>query len=179
LTSKQHCQSIRQVRKRRTREHILADLAANHVEWYVLRCGFTIERIQHDYGLDVAMWTYQPTGEIEEGFVSMQLKGSDKLQYDESGAFLNFSIERAHLAHWLYEPYPVILVIYDAPRDKAYWVYIQRYFERMPNFSLADVGKTYRIRVPVDQVVDEQAICAFAQFKQSVLNQLDGVISHA
>lgn len=145
----------------------------------MLTCGFAVERIQHDYGLDMILFTYQRTGEIEDGFVNIQLKASDKIKYDKSGAFLSFSVERAHLSHWLDEPFPVLLVIYDSTRDKAYWVYIQRYFESMQDFSLDNVKKTYSIRVPVDQVISEEAIRKFAEFKQLVLNQIDGVISHA
>jgi hypothetical protein len=32
------------MRKRRTREHVIADLSVNHVERLVLRCGWTVER---------------------------------------------------------------------------------------------------------------------------------------
>ncbi len=38
------------MRKRRTREHVIADLCAHHVEGFVLRCGWTVERTRHDYG---------------------------------------------------------------------------------------------------------------------------------
>lgn len=167
------------MRKRRTREHIIADLAANHLERYVLKCGFTVEKIQHDYGLDMIMYTYQPTGEIEDGFVNIQLKASDKIKYDESDGSFSFPVERKHLSHWLGEPFPVLLIVYDAPKDKAYWVYIQNCFESMPAFSLKNVKKTYSIRVPMHQVIDQEAIRKFAEFKQSVLNQIDGVIRHA
>ena len=34
-------------RKRRTREHVLADLSANHVEKQALLCGFAVERLRH------------------------------------------------------------------------------------------------------------------------------------
>jgi len=167
------------MRKRRTREHIIADLVANHLERYVLKCGFTVEKIQHDYGLDMIMYTYQPTGEIQDGFVNIQLKASDKIKYDESDVCFSFPVELKHLSHWLDEPFPVFLIIYDTAKDKAYWVYIQNYFESMPAFSLKTVKKTYSIRVPMDQVIDQEAIRKFAEFKQSVLNQIDGVIRHA
>jgi hypothetical protein len=39
------------MRKRRTREHVIADLSVNHVERMVLRCGWTVERVRRDYGL--------------------------------------------------------------------------------------------------------------------------------
>jgi hypothetical protein len=35
--------------KTRTREHVLADLSINHVERQVLLCGFSVDRVQHDY----------------------------------------------------------------------------------------------------------------------------------
>ena len=39
-------------RKRRTREHVIADLSVNHLERVVLRAGHTVERFRHDYGFD-------------------------------------------------------------------------------------------------------------------------------
>ena len=33
--------------------HIIADLSVNHVERFVLRCGYTLERTVHDYGVDL------------------------------------------------------------------------------------------------------------------------------
>ena len=167
------------MRKRRTRQHIIADLSANHLERYVLRCGFAVDKTQHDYGLDAIMYTYQINGEIQEGFVNIQLKASDNVKYAKSGSFLSFSVGQAHLESWLAQPFPVVLVIYDAMIDRAYWVYVQRYFAHMTNFSLANIKRRYSIRVPIDQVVEEKAVCKFAEFKQSVLNQLNGVISHA
>ena len=49
-------------RKRRTRGHIIADLGVHHLEGHVLRCGYTLERITHDYGLDVVIRTFDARG---------------------------------------------------------------------------------------------------------------------
>src|SRR5438309_953040 len=49
-------------RKRRTREHVIADLSVNHVERFVLRCGWTVQRTTHDYGIDLSMETYNAAG---------------------------------------------------------------------------------------------------------------------
>jgi hypothetical protein len=54
-------------RKRRTREHVIADLAVHHVEGHALRSGFVLERVVHDYGLDVELYTFNHRGEVEEG----------------------------------------------------------------------------------------------------------------
>src|ERR1700681_409721 len=51
-------------RKKRTREHIIADLSAHHVEGPILRCGFTADRVVHDYGVDLFMKTYNADGEV-------------------------------------------------------------------------------------------------------------------
>jgi hypothetical protein len=53
------------VRKRRTRSHIIADLSANHIERHVLLCGHTVERVIHDYGVDLLLNTYTADGEME------------------------------------------------------------------------------------------------------------------
>lgn len=54
-------------RKRRTREHVIADLSVNYVERIVLRCGHTLERFWHDYGFDLLLYTYDNNGEYENG----------------------------------------------------------------------------------------------------------------
>ncbi len=61
------------VRKRRTRGHIIADLSANHVEKYVLLCGYSVERVVHDYGVDLLLYTYTEAGEVENETVKIQV----------------------------------------------------------------------------------------------------------
>ena len=56
----------RVLRKRRTREHVIADLSVNFLERQVLLCGFTTERMAHDYGVDLEIFTFNRVGEIEE-----------------------------------------------------------------------------------------------------------------
>jgi hypothetical protein len=67
-------------RKRRTREHIIADLGVHHVEGPILRCGYTAERIVHDYGLDLYMTTYGVNREAESAWVLFQVKATDHLK---------------------------------------------------------------------------------------------------
>src|SRR5262245_34338564 len=66
----------RPMRKRRTREHVIADRSVHHVEGFVLRCGWTVERTRHDYGIDLFRETYHVDGEVENGWVSFQLKAT-------------------------------------------------------------------------------------------------------
>ena len=44
-------------RKRRTREHVIADLSVNHVERQVLLAGYVVDRVSNDYGIDLEVTT--------------------------------------------------------------------------------------------------------------------------
>ena len=63
--------------KTRTRGHVLADLSINQVERQVLLCGFSVDRVQHDYGYDLTMATNSARGEFEPGAVYIQVKATD------------------------------------------------------------------------------------------------------
>ena len=61
------------MRKRRTKEHIIADLSVNHVEYFALKCGFSVERIQADYGYDLQIYCYDDNGEFENGIFATEI----------------------------------------------------------------------------------------------------------
>jgi hypothetical protein len=50
--------SVPAARKRRTREHIIADLSVNFAERLLLESGFTGMRHFHDYGYDMTVETF-------------------------------------------------------------------------------------------------------------------------
>jgi hypothetical protein len=156
-------------RKRRTREHIIADMGVHHVEGPILRCGFTAERIIHDYGLDLYMTTYDAEGEAECDWVLFQVKATDHLTRTVDGANVIFRIERADLNRWMRETYPAILVVYDAQADRAYWLYVQAHFAAKQSRALASQKVT--IRIPAANVLDEAAIRRFAVAKAAIQRQ--------
>jgi hypothetical protein len=98
-------------RKKRTGEHMIADLSAHHVEGQILRRGFTAERVVHDYGVDVYRTTYNTLGEVENDFVLFQLKATDRLKRTSDSSAIVFPLARADLDWWLVETFPVILVV--------------------------------------------------------------------
>ncbi len=165
-------------KKIRTRQHVIAELSANHVERHALLCGFSVERIEHDYGIDLVLFTYDANGEIENGQVFIQLKATDSLRVLADQRTVSFSVERSDLELWLKEPMPCILVVYDAQTDVAYWVYVQAYFENLESFDLAQAGDTVTIHLRKENAIDQTAIRAFARYKDNVLNQVHGVIRH-
>jgi len=174
----EHQEKSSLMKKRRTRSHIIADLSANHVEKQVLLCGYTVERTVHDYGVDLLLYTFTDEGEIENETVSIQLKATDDLPLLKDGQTIAFPVEIADLEYWLGERFPVILIVYDAQRDIAFWVYIQSYFERRPEPNLALVGKTLTIHLNASDVVHTDAVRKFARFKAQVLDQVRGVEHH-
>ena len=163
-------------RKRRTREHVVADLSVNHVERIILHCGHTAERFWHDYGFDLLLYTYDKHGEYENGDVRLQVKATDRLKRSAGGHAISCRIEGAHLRHWLREPMPVILIVYDANQDEAYWLYVQRHFEEHNRLRIGAAAVTMTVRIPVKNVLNEEAIRQFAGFRNSILIQARGVI---
>ena len=115
-----------QHKKRRTRAHVIADISANYVEHFALAAGFSVERIQKDYGYDLSIATYTTAGFIENGSVLLQLKATDAGAIAAKDLHWSLRVRTADLRLWLREPYPVILVYYHGRLRGARWLYVQR-----------------------------------------------------
>lgn len=152
-------------RKRRTREHVIADLSMNLVERLALLCWFTVERVRGDYGYDLLLFTYDVDGHPEEGLVLIQTKATDHLHVSRKRNAVVFRVELADLRHWLSEYAPVILVVYDAKADVAYWVHVQDYFKHEPNQPLLKIRGTKTIYLPLTQRLDVAAVRNIARIK--------------
>ncbi|MDF5720680.1 MAG: DUF4365 domain-containing protein [Rhizonema sp. PD37] len=166
------------VKKRRPREHIIADISVNHVERYIFLCGYSVERIEYDYGFDLVMFTYDTNGEIENGQIYLQLKARDSLKILADKETIAFILERSDLELWLLEPMPCILIVYHAQTSVSYWLYLQAYFESLEEFDLSKIGETYTVHLSKTNILNEQAIKKFAKYRDDVLKQLQGVIRH-
>ncbi len=165
-------------RKTRTREHVIADLSVNYTERPILLCGYSLERIKSDYGLDLLMFTYGADGGFEDGVVFLQVNATDGLKRPPKGGSIPFRVERADLEYWASQLFPVILVVYDAQSDVAYWVYVQAYMEALPPRRRKSLGATVTLPVPLKNVLTVDAVRRFAQFKESIQAQTKGVIHH-
>jgi hypothetical protein len=166
-------------RKRRTREHVLADLSANYVEKQALLCGFAVERVRLDYGIDLMVQTFNRRGEVENGWIPFQLKGTDRIKFVDGGSAVSCRIERADLRHWLKESQPVILTLYDARTDVAYWLFVKGYFEVLSGFDLARCGKRVTVSIPSSNVLDRGAMRNLARLKNELAARDREKILHA
>jgi hypothetical protein len=153
-------------------------MSANHFERHALVCGFSVERTQHDYGIDLNLYTFNARGEVDNGQVIIQLKATDHPKISLGSSHIAVRLTTAHLDHWLSEAMPVILVVYDASQDRAYWLYLQAHFEGIAGFDLKGMGKATTVRVPLANILDAEAVRQFARFRDLVMVQLGGRIRH-
>jgi hypothetical protein len=161
------------MRKRRTREHVIADLSVNHVERWVLRCGWTTERTRHDYGIDLFVETYSSEGEVQNGRIVLQLKATDSLKRSADGTVIPVRLEWRDLLFWLNEPLPVILILYNAREDRAHWLYLQEYFRTRQWTERAGQATTVTVHIPAGNVLDETAVRLFAHFRDESWNRTE------
>jgi hypothetical protein len=143
-------------RKRRTRQHVIADLNVHHVEGLVLEEGHTVQRLSSDYSYDLLLRTFDEAGYTEPGTVYIQLKAAESLQAVGSDYVFDVDVRDYHL--WIREEMPVILILFDAARRKAYWLGVQRYFQEDVARQPKKGAKTVRVRVPTRQAVNRRAI---------------------
>lgn len=160
------------VRKRRTREHIIADLSVNHIERQVLLSGDTVQRVGPDYGYDLFVFSHNDAGEQEPGEIRMQLKASDTPRALKAEPAISFPVSRTDLALWLFEPMPVLLIFYDAQADVAYWLFVQRYFEEINGFNLFAAPESVSVRIPRANVLDPDAIRLFSQYRREAVERM-------
>ena len=66
---------------------------------------------------------------------------------------------------------PFIFVVYDAQADTAHWIYLQAYFQNLPEFDLRIIGETITIHLSKANIVNTDSVHQFAQFKYNVIRQ--------
>lgn len=150
-------------RKRRTRQHVIADLAVHHVEGFILEEGHTAERIVRDYGYDLVMTTFDERGYVEPDLAYFQIKATDQEDHGVDRYVYDIGIRDYNL--WTRERNPVILVLFDAAERRAYWQDIQGYFRNNESRRPKQGAKTVRVILPNNQVISGQAIVAIRQLK--------------
>jgi hypothetical protein len=70
---------------------------------------------------------------------------------------------------------PVILAVYDAIKDIAYWAYIQSHFSKLKDFNLFAAGKSVKIDLPVGNTLDRRSMRRFSRFRNRIRQQMQAV----
>jgi hypothetical protein len=154
-------------RKQRTRQHVIADQSVHYVEGFILDEGHTAQRLERDYGYDLLLFTYDEQGYVEPGILFLQLKAAELLTAVGPDHVFDLDIRDYNL--WMLEEMPVILVLFDAPRRRATWLPVQRYFREDVARRPKKGAKTVRVRVPIRQRVNRRAIAKMRDLKWEAL----------
>ncbi len=158
------------MRKLRTREHIIEDLGFNHVEKQVLLTGFVLQRNLYDYGYDATINTFNETGEAENKNILFQLKSTDHLEFSDKKQGFVFDLSKRDLELWLSNLYVVLLILYDAQKDVAYFVDLQVYFNEN-RILLKNVRKFVRVYIPPKSIFNVESLKQIRNLNQ--FNKID------
>jgi len=145
------------MRKLRTRQHFIEDLGFNHIEKQVLVARCTLQRYQPDYSYDASIHTIQRNGEVENGEIFIQLKSTDKIKFANKRKAFTYDLSKRDLELWLSNILPVILILYNAKNDKAYYLELREYF-RKNRISLKKINKFIRVYIPPENVFNPEAV---------------------
>ncbi len=133
--------------KKRPRSHIIESLGFNHIERQILLSGCLLYRYYDDYGYDGAIHLFSHSGEIKNGQVQFQLKSTDHINYLPEKDVFTFDLSDVDLELWLSNNYTVLLILYDARKNKAYYLDLQEYF-RENSHVLRNMNKFVRVYIP-------------------------------
>src|SRR5262245_39526349 len=156
-------------RKQRTRQHVIADLSVHYVERFILEEGHAAQRLGSDYGYDLLVCTFDEQGYAEPGAIYFQFKAMETLE--ERGADYVYDLNILDYNLWMREKMPVILVLFDASKRRAYWLAVQQYFKSDAGRQPRKGAKSVRIHVAKRQAVSRLAIAKIRQLKWAALHQ--------
>jgi hypothetical protein len=154
---------------------VIADLSINYVERQALLAGFAVQRIVRDYGIDLFIATYDASGDVENGEIRIQLKATDAPRWVRAGRAIAVRVDQGDFRHWLMEPMPVILAVYDAAQETAYWLYVQGHFGSGRATRFDQESATLTAHVPGTNGVTPAAMRQFGAYRDRILAQLEGL----
>lgn len=156
--------------KQRPRAHVIGEMGVNFLERQVLRRGHQLRRVpQPEYGTDAQMHHWSPeTRQPEKGFIEFQVKATESLRFVENNKSVACRVTMADLHYWQFViEQPVVLVLYDAEKHRAFWIDIQEYIEQGREFE-EDQDEAI-IRIPVDNKLTVRAV---DQFRRMSLDRI-------
>ena len=153
------------MRKQRTRQHIIEDLGINHVERQILYAGYTLYRYTHnDYGYDGIITTFSENGEVENTQIHIQLKSTDRMKYTADKQFFACDVSKRDLELWCFSDITVILVLYDAQKEIAYYMDVLEFYKK-DGIDLDKIRKFVRLKIPVKDIWNPQAAIKLRHIK--------------
>jgi hypothetical protein len=135
--------------KRRTRGHVIEEMSLNFLERKVLERGHQlVPATRREYGWDATMFHFSPdTGGIENGEVCFQLKATDHLIEGKPFAVCKVSTKDLHYWYWEAQRFPFVLVLYDAQKNRAYWLDIRQFIDDVL-FGIDVERQSIQVQIP-------------------------------
>ena len=165
------------LRKRRTREHVIADLSVNHVERQVLLHGAAVERVRNDYGIDVEILFFDDDGYWKNGRAMLQIKATDRPTVRAGGTSVAVRVDARDLRFWRLVSDPVILVAYDAAEDRAHWLHVQPLLRGTSGTALLAPAST-TLHVPRANRLTAEAVREFERLSDAQVGRWFGMMDH-
>jgi hypothetical protein len=78
---------------------------------------------------------------------------------------------------WIKEHKPVFIILYDASRKVAFWLYVQAYYEKHKH-EINLKQKTITLRFATSDILTENTIRKFRDYKTNILKQFNGKAQH-
>lgn len=143
---------------KRPRSHILEDLSRSKISEIFSSIGWTVEKLDQDYGEDLLVRIFE-NGEATPWSFFVQLKATDKIgSYTSSdGQEISYPITVGHAKHWDNFWEPVILIVFDAPSQTSYWGMIQNILKKQKQTQLKNIKKL-KIKIPTSNTLDEEGL---------------------
>ena len=97
---------------KRPRQHILEDLAGSRLRKSFGECGWTIEELNEDYGLDFLVRIFE-AGIVTPLAFFIQSKSTDKIEeyFQEAKDRIAYRVQSEHAAHWSEFREPIFLTV--------------------------------------------------------------------
>ena len=99
----------------------------------------------------------------------IQVKAAQVLHSVADGYVFDVDIGDYNL--WMIEEMPVILILFDASRRRAFWLFFQSYFREDAARRPKKTAKSVRVRVPKQQTVNRRAIAKMRDLKWEARRQ--------
>jgi Domain of unknown function (DUF4365) len=166
------------MRKRRTRQHEIEDLSYCYVEWQVLKAKAVFQRYPiRQYSYDATIHTFSEEGDYENGKVFVQIKATDKLVYSRKNKGYQVRLDVRDLDLWLDEVFPVIVVIFDAEKERGFFIDLRRYFEEN-KIILQNIHKSKLVFVPKQNLLTPTVIQNYQTIKNKIYERIKGIQRH-
>ncbi|MGC4044404.1 MAG: DUF4365 domain-containing protein [Armatimonas sp.] len=144
---------------KRTRNHIIEDIARASLRNIFSHLGWTVEDLNQDYGEDLLIRVFE-NNNATPWILFAQSKATDHINryLINNGNIISFPIDSVHINHWSLFSEPVVLMIYDVKSGNTYWEIIQNYLDAVIDLPSESLGKTINIHIPIRNTLNSEGL---------------------